>query len=773
MSVCLKINLHPFTKPVRAKLLLLLVFFWSYSLQAQNSPFQAGTAFSTIPMDYGQHPQTYNEILPGGDTLDNKLFVLATNAACVRVRAYYTAFDTTFFLAQDSLSIITLPLKNNQHPYYQAITNTITVNATRPISLIQGVGIGRDTLYPEFGAGRRSAITRAIEATSIIPNKLFIDAPLQHPFINESSALARDFPPYQLGRRMPLIIQSLADQNDLLFITGISLGLNNNFNNPIYTAGDSIFVTLNQFETIYYSRLEAFFEQNNRSLIKTLNSKPFKTYITSTAHTYNFPTGNSEFIIGYVFEDQKPKNTLDQAYHVPPTEGNVGNQYALIATGDSTIINRNGQFFLRLDSLERFDTCLAGPQHFTSAKNFFVSITPCNERGLGNGKPYMVYPPGDSDLMQESLFTTLNEPTFDNDYRLAVSLPTAGVGTFSLNGQVVPTNLFSTFPADPTWSYANIALDSSIYKALCPIGFNAFQYTWFKDSASPGAQYPSYGYNLSESILWPADSFKLRIGSRQNVLDTMSNQPLVYCVGDTFYLSPPKDRYTTWQWTIGDSTFSQKSVAQAAGAIAYSINEPGFYPIMVSDSLGCGSYDSASVEIVAQPSPDFEYNLELTCTEAQLVLENTSLNANRYTWYWLDDSTTTASPTLNLDLKSLDSSLQIELRTENENCSSRVVKMIPLNQAASEMNIPNVLTPNNDGQNDSWCFENMLGFPECFSIEIANRWGQVVFKRPTLRSAGPQKPLQRGFISTPCVTVMSAKMGLLLFLPVLRRLFFA
>jgi gliding motility-associated-like protein len=37
------------------------------------------------------------------------------------------------------------------------------------------------------------------------------------------------------------------------------------------------------------------------------------------------------------------------------------------------------------------------------------------------------------------------------------------------------------------------------------------------------------------------------------------------------------------------------------------------------------------------------------------------------------------------------------------------------------------LTPNGDGINDRWCFENFAGYQACFTISIYDRWGRPVF----------------------------------------------
>ena len=43
------------------------------------------------------------------------------------------------------------------------------------------------------------------------------------------------------------------------------------------------------------------------------------------------------------------------------------------------------------------------------------------------------------------------------------------------------------------------------------------------------------------------------------------------------------------------------------------------------------------------------------------------------------------------------------------------------------MRIPNVFTPNNDGNNDSFYIQTVCDYSN-FSVVITNRWGNVVFE---------------------------------------------
>jgi gliding motility-associated-like protein len=51
-----------------------------------------------------------------------------------------------------------------------------------------------------------------------------------------------------------------------------------------------------------------------------------------------------------------------------------------------------------------------------------------------------------------------------------------------------------------------------------------------------------------------------------------------------------------------------------------------------------------------------------------------------------------------------------------------------------EIKIPNGISPNGDGKNDTWIIDNIQQFPDCL-VEVYNRWGELLFT-----STGYTKP---------------------------------
>ncbi|TXK51987.1 T9SS type B sorting domain-containing protein [Pontibacter qinzhouensis] len=65
---------------------------------------------------------------------------------------------------------------------------------------------------------------------------------------------------------------------------------------------------------------------------------------------------------------------------------------------------------------------------------------------------------------------------------------------------------------------------------------------------------------------------------------------------------------------------------------------------------------------------------------------------------------------------------------DNGTCLSESVSLTPdLSLIASDLEFPNVFSPNNDGNNDTWAIENLGNYPNT-EVSIINRWGNEVYR---------------------------------------------
>ena len=113
-----------------------------------------------------------------------------------------------------------------------------------------------------------------------------------------------------------------------------------------------------------------------------------------------------------------------------------------------------------------------------------------------------------------------------------------------------------------------------------------------------------------------------------------------------------------------------------------------------------------------------------------IILEGTSANLSATGgdfYYWMPDSalscnicaTTSASP-----LQTTTYTVEVESMDGCKDTASVLVDVRP--NVNNIVFIPNVLTPNNDGYNDTWFIKNIQLFQRN-EVTIVNRWGDVVF----------------------------------------------
>jgi gliding motility-associated-like protein len=262
-----------------------------------------------------------------------------------------------------------------------------------------------------------------------------------------------------------------------------------------------------------------------------------------------------------------------------------------------------------------------------------------------------------------------------------------------------------------------------------PQGFHGYFYT--SADYRPDTTFANYAFVLTEYSPWPVDSFKASVGaSEQNLSDFSQwhDSTISLCPGDSLYLKPPALRHTTWQWLINDSLALVQPVEENAGGVVALVvpNWPSF-ELKLQDQAGCEVPQTTQVKVRAFDDPEIFYRAVSACSgqKVELQLENPLANET-ITWQIEDQIKEGAAVVFNLNQAA--DSLQFELTREIEGCRYSLSFRKGLDQGDPDAQlIPNVLSPNGDGQNDVWCFENWAGFENCFAIEIANRWGQSVF----------------------------------------------
>jgi gliding motility-associated-like protein len=174
----------------------------------------------------------------------------------------------------------------------------------------------------------------------------------------------------------------------------------------------------------------------------------------------------------------------------------------------------------------------------------------------------------------------------------------------------------------------------------------------------------------------------------------------------------------------------------------------GWYYVTVEDAV-CDVNDSVFVDILNPPIASFSITPELGCTPLEVTITNNSQNASTFEWNFGNGQTTTVN---NMDYitQTFTEDAQIQLTASEGNCDD--VAFLPVlisvcgctdpiainyNPLAEvddgscipptpTVEVPNVFTPNEDGDNDFF----FLNATNALNIDltIINRWGNVVFE---------------------------------------------
>lgn len=193
-----------------------------------------------------------------------------------------------------------------------------------------------------------------------------------------------------------------------------------------------------------------------------------------------------------------------------------------------------------------------------------------------------------------------------------------------------------------------------------------------------------------------------------NALITSSNGT-IFCSEDSTELMAVFNPAYHYAWTTGDSTISTM------------VNTTSTVTLTVTDTV-TGCVNSSMISITENPSPTAYAGMDTTIN----LGENIQLfGSGGGTYMWspgasLNDSTSSspiASP--------LETTVYILTVTSPNGCSDTDSVEVTVEETISLM-ITNLITPNEDGFNDTWYIENIQMFPNN-KVDVFNRQGQVVF----------------------------------------------
>jgi gliding motility-associated-like protein len=205
----------------------------------------------------------------------------------------------------------------------------------------------------------------------------------------------------------------------------------------------------------------------------------------------------------------------------------------------------------------------------------------------------------------------------------------------------------------------------------------------------------------------------------QNTTPPDLGADLAVCEGVSISLSVPG--YTTYTWQDG-STVS-----------TYIATTSGTYNVAVTDSFGCAASDEINIAFFDTPSATFTADPQSTTiaeTEINFIPANPD-ETLQYSWTF-ESGTPQISDAINpvITFPEIPGNYEVVLVVSNEiGCSDTMIYTLII-ESDGQINLPNIFTPNGDGDNDR--FVPFEFYTTNWLLTIFNRWGNVIFETTNL-----------------------------------------
>lgn len=193
-----------------------------------------------------------------------------------------------------------------------------------------------------------------------------------------------------------------------------------------------------------------------------------------------------------------------------------------------------------------------------------------------------------------------------------------------------------------------------------------------------------------------------------------------FCPGDSITLlaNPSLPSGANYLWSNSATTNSTV------------VHNGGPYTVDISYSNGCSTSDSVFVSMYNAPTAAFGENPSGSSAPGTVVsfsdLSSIAAPGIITNWYWnFGDSLTSISTLQNpTHVYSHDGTYMVTLAVQSNNGCWDTVRIAYT--VESDIQVPNIFTPNNDGVNDFLAFKNLEYFPGC-TLTVYNRWGNKIY----------------------------------------------
>ena len=205
------------------------------------------------------------------------------------------------------------------------------------------------------------------------------------------------------------------------------------------------------------------------------------------------------------------------------------------------------------------------------------------------------------------------------------------------------------------------------------------------------------------------------------IIEAISDQTI--CLEDSVQMNVFGSIGSVYSWT--PSTYlSNPNIANPFSTAQEDIT----YYVSVSDVQGCSDQDSVKITVLSAPSASFTSEIEAGCEGVVVKFTNTSIDGFSFDWLFGDGETTTDESPTHAFPYGEDFTAALTVTNTNGCIDNATFSGTALDfEDYFDIFIPNVFTPNGDGENDIFAVEVSGKLNECSDLKIYNRWGQIIF----------------------------------------------
>ena len=358
-------------------------------------------------------------------------------------------------------------------------------------------------------------------------------------------------------------------------------------------------------------------------------------------------------------------------------------------------------------------------------------------------------------------------PATGRYYGLLFLNPGAGVCADTAN---ITVDIFPEVNAAFEFSYDTCVAGPVVFTDLSTGegGLNKWRWQFGVPNGTAQVQNPSYLYTI------PGDhQVRLRVTDQNGCSDAVT-QPVSYFPAPQYIivhpevysgcaprevefknLSLPIDSTYEVIWDYGDGVVESGAISPV-----HRYEKPGIFTVSVKiiSPFGCEVSDTFPqlIQLYAPPVADFSYTPEFPDRlHPEVRFTDESVDAER--WFWQFDQYGTsgiANPSFTFPDTGRVRVLLVV--THREGCKDSVVQYIRILPVVRWF-MPNAFTPNGDGDNEGFKGKGILDGVQGFSMQIWNRWGELVFESTNPDEEWNGRAQQTGGISPEGVYVYQVK----------------